>query len=369
MKSFNIKPVIVEYNNFLDFAKEQNLCEKDLILTNKYILDKEKLGLDCYVVYQEEYGLGEPTDIMINAILKSISDISFERIIAVGGGTVIDIAKVLVVAGDVLDVNALYENASELIKHHELIIIPTTCGTGSEVTNISVVNRTVINTKQGLVSEAMFADKAVLVGEFIESLPYKVFATSSLDALIHAVESFLSPKATVYSQLFSAEAIRMIIEGYMHTTNNGGSIAGYGNHFLRAANYAGIAFQNAGCGTVHAMSYAFGGKYHVPHGEANYQLFMAVLRYYSIIKPSSEFEKLIDLLSEYFDTENKLDGFNELLDKVLLRKPLREYGVSDEEVKEFAKSTIDNQQRLLANSYVAMSVESIEAIYTSCLYK
>lgn len=369
MKSFNIKPIIVEYNNFMDFANEENICDKDLILTNKYILDKEKMGLNCHVVYQEEYGVGEPSDVMINDILNIISAIDFDRVIAVGGGTVIDIAKVLVVAGKVLDVNELYESATELTKYHELIIIPTTCGTGSEVTNISVVNRTVINTKQGLVSEAMFADKAVLVGEFIESLPYKVFATSSLDALIHAVESFLSPKATEFSKLFSAEAIRMIIEGYMHTTNNEGSIVGYGNHFLRAANYAGIAFQNAGCGTVHAMSYAFGGKYHVPHGEANYELFMAVLKYYSVIKPSGEFEKLIDLLSEYFNDGNKLDGFNELLDKVLLRKPLREYGVSDEEVKEFAKSTIDNQQRLLANSYVAMSVESIEAIYTSCLYK
>lgn len=90
--------------------------------------------------------------------------------------------------------DCLYDMAPALPKRRTLIIVPTTCGTGSEVTNISILNRTRINTKMGLVGPAMYADAAVLLPQLLEGLPFGVFAASSIDALVHAVESILSPK-------------------------------------------------------------------------------------------------------------------------------------------------------------------------------
>ena len=111
-------------------------------------------------------------------------------------------------------VDKLYDKKNELKKHYELIIILTTRGTGSEVSNILIINRTRLGVKMGLTSPEMFAQKAVLIPELLKSLPFKVFATSSIDALVHSVESSLSPKATDYSKLFGYKAIEMIITSY-----------------------------------------------------------------------------------------------------------------------------------------------------------
>ncbi len=148
---------------------------------------------------------------MVDAILDDLRGKEFDRIIAVGGGTVIDIAKVLTVAKATDRVDDLYDRMANLEKEHELIIVPTTCGTGSEVTNISIINRTTKGVKVGLVSPAMFADEAALVPVMLLSLPYPVFATSSIDAMVHAVESYLSPNACALSELFSEKALHLIL--------------------------------------------------------------------------------------------------------------------------------------------------------------
>ena len=132
--------------------------------------------------------MGEPTDVMAEAILRDAAATGCNRVMAIGGGTVIDIAKVLAVGGGE-SIDELYGMAPELPKRRELVLIPTTCGTGSEVTNISILNRTRLGTKMGLVGPAMYADAAVLIPQLLEGLPFGVFATSSIDALVHAVES------------------------------------------------------------------------------------------------------------------------------------------------------------------------------------
>ena len=116
----------------------------------------------------------------------------------------------------------------------------------------------------------MYAESAVLIPELLEGLPFGVFATSSIDALVHAVESSLSPKATAYTKLFGYKAIEMIIKGYQKVVKEGKEVLpGLMSDFLIASNYAGIAFGTAGCAAVHATSYPLGGKYHVAHGESN----------------------------------------------------------------------------------------------------
>ena len=378
MKQLFIGPEVHQFDTFQAFAEEFTLGERDLILTNEYIYKPfiEKLGLPCGRIYQEKFGMGEPTDVMTQAILDEAAKGEYDRVIAIGGGTVIDIAKVLVLGGG-STVDELYDNMASLTKARKLVIIPTTCGTGSEVTNISILNRTKLGTKQGLVSPAMFADYAVLIPEFLQSLPYGVFATSSIDALIHAVESYLSPSATPYTEMYSIKAMDEILRGYC-------LIAEVGQHarfqhseaFLRASNYAGIAFSNSGCAAVHAMSYALGGKYHVAHGESNYQFFTDVLYKYQEKKPDGKIQVLDQMLHDIISDAGKdaelegttgLELLDSLLSKILTKKRMADYGVVQDDIPVFAQSTIDNQQRLLKNNYVPLTLEDITGIYQARL--
>lgn len=109
----------------------------------------ETLNLPCHFIMQEKFGLGEPSDKMMNTILKEVKGVGFDRVIAVGGGTVIDISKLFVLKG-VEDVTEAFERKIPIVKEKQLVILPTTCGTGSEVTNISIAEITSKHTKMGI---------------------------------------------------------------------------------------------------------------------------------------------------------------------------------------------------------------------------
>ena len=207
------------------------------------------MNLGCDVLYQEKYGAGEPTDVMAEAIARDMNP-NAKRIIAIGGGTIIDIAKILAL-DSILPIEDLYDGKLPIKRTKELVLVPTTCGTGSEVTNIAILALTRRHTKKGLANDCMYADSAVLVPELLKGLPFKFFATSSIDALIHAMESSLSPKGNATLRLFGYKAISMILNGYKEIAARGPEARmDYLEYFLLASNYAGISFGNAGCAAV-----------------------------------------------------------------------------------------------------------------------
>ena len=371
MKLLQLVPTIHEYAEFAAFAAEFHLGAHDLILTNarygKYFAD-----LACPVIFRERYGTSEPTDHMVNAILgerdRIHAEIGIDRIIAIGGGAMMDMAKVLAVAPHgTADVNDLYPDMANLTRVHELIALPTTCGTGSEVTNISVIFRTGLGTKHGLVGDALYPAHAVLIPQLMETLPYHVFACSAIDALIHAVESYLSPLATPLTDVFGEAAMREILTGFAAIAENPDCRASLNGQFLRAATNAGVAFGNAGCGPVHALSFAIGGKYHVPHGESCYQYFLPVLRYYKANSECGKLAKLEALLGDILHADDGMTALAALLERILPRKPMSAYGAVAADVEAFARSTIDNQQRLLARAYVPVTLDVALAIEQECL--
>ena len=367
MKEIIWKPELHRFGSCKEFVEEFRLGASDLILTNEYIYQPYfgAMNLECTVLYQEQYGMGEPTDVMAEAILRDAAATGCSRVVAIGGGTVIDIAKVLAVS-DGEGVDDLYDKAPDLEKKRELIIIPTTCGTGSEVTNISIMARTRIGTKLGLVSPAMYADYAVLIPQLLEGLPFKVFAASSIDALVHAVESALSPKATPYTKLFGYKAIEMIIRGYQTIAKKGPeSRFSLLNDFLLASNYAGLAFGTAGCAAVHATSYPLGGKYHVAHGESNYAMFTGVLKNYMELRRDGEIAVLNQYLADLLGCMPDVvyDELEKLLDQILPKRPLREYGVTREDLPVFAHSVVTEQGRLMANNFVPLDEARVLKIY------
>ena len=362
------KPTLYGFDTCKEFAEAFRLNRDDLILSNAYIYEPYfgcMENLNCHVIFQEKYGAGEPTDVMVDAILADAAKTSCKRVIAIGGGTVIDIAKVLAVS-DGEGVDDLYDKAPDLEKRRELTILPTTCGTGSEVTNLSIIARTRLGTKLGLVSPAMYADHAVLIPQLLEGLPFGVFAASSIDALVHAVESSLSPRATPYTKLFGYKAIEMILHGYQRLVSEGrAALHILLDDFLVASNFAGIAFGTAGCAAVHAMSYPLGGKYHVAHGESNYAMFTGVLKNYMELRRDGEIAVLNQYLADLLGcmTNVVYDELEKLLDQILPKRPLREYGVTREDLPAFAHSVVTEQGRLMANNLVPLDEARVLKIY------
>ena len=371
MKGFSIKTEIEEYDTFEQYAEKAELGPRDLVLCGEHTYEKyvAPLSLGVQTLFREKYGKGEPTDGMVDAILDALREKEFGRIIAIGGGTVVDIAKVVAVAGKEDKVDDLYDHVDSLKKVHPLILIPTTCGTGSEVTNISVINRVSKGVKMGLSSNAMLADKAVMITEMLDSLPYKVFATSSIDAMVHSAESFLSPNGCSISRLFSAEALKMIVQCWKKSVEDGGGDAwkAYAADFLKASNWAGIGFGYAGCAAVHACAYPLGSVYHIPHGQSNQLMFRDVMEKYKEIKPEGRINDLEKMIGKCLDVaqDDALPVLYTLMDQILKKEPLREFGVKESDLPVFAGEVIKTQQRLLKNNYVELSEQQILEIYKS----
>ncbi|KKY00188.1 4-hydroxybutyrate dehydrogenase [Paraclostridium benzoelyticum] len=373
MKMIELKPQIFKFNTCKAFIEEFKIGNGDLIFTNKFLYDffLKDLNIDSEYIFQEDYKLKEPSDDIIDEIVKYIAPKNIKRVIAIGGGSIIDVSKILSLKNTDCS-RKLFEKIVPAVKDKELIIVPTTCGTGSEVTNISIAEIKSKETKMGLAVPELYPDYAVLIPELVKGLPYDFFMYSSIDALIHAIEAYVSPNANNFTEMFSIEAIKIIIDGYKKVIEKGKEYRKeIIEDFLIASNYAGIAFGNAGVGAVHALSYPLGGKYHVPHGEANYQFFIEVFRYYNIKNPKGKIKNLNKLISEILEIKTDVDVYEaleNLLSNLISKKHLYEYGMKEEEIDSFAQSVIETQQRLLNNNYVQMDVQDIAKIYRK-LYK
>lgn len=368
MRNFSIVPKIQQFENCKELCEVLQLGAGDLIFVSERTYQeyfKEHVTEGAHIVNYRKYGQGEPNDAMVEGIFNDIKEIDYQRVVAIGGGTILDVAKLFALK-TISPVVDLFQKKLEIVKDKELVLVPTTCGTGSEVTNISILELTSIQSKFGLAVDELYADIAVLVPELLENLPMKYFATSSIDALIHAVESYTSPKANDFTQMFSKKAIEIILKGYMRIIKEGEAARKkLSNDFLLASTYGGIAFGNAGCGAVHAMSYPLGANYHVAHGEANYAFFTGVYKTYQKMNPDGSIKDLNEFLAGILkcDAKDVYLKIELLLDQILMKKALHEYGVKEEELEVFADSVVTQQQRLLANNYVPLSKEKILQIY------
>ena len=255
-----------------------------------------------------------------------MANLRYTRVIAIGGGTVIDISKLFVLQG-LKNVSEAFDRKISLIKEKQLVIIPTTCGTGSEVTNLSIAEIKSRHTKMGLADDTILADDAVIIPELLRGLPFKFYACSAIDALIHAIESYVSPKANPYTRIFSEAAWNIILDVFKEIAAKGQDCRFEKmGEMIMASNFAGIAFGNAGVGAVHALSYPLGGTYHVPHGEANYQFFTEVFKMYQAKNPEGSIAELNKKIGERLNCspEEVFPELDKLLGCLIEKRPLRE---------------------------------------------
>lgn len=364
---FAIRPTLHGYDTVAAFAQALEIGPRDLIFTQRILHDSFMQDLSAQPMFYDDYCAGEPSDVAVDAMLGHVRGLEFDRLIAIGGGSILDSAKVLALDSD-LDVAGLFKPDVQPGRKAELVLVPTTCGTGCEVTCVSVFDFPAIGTKIGKAFDAGFADKAVLVDEFMARIPYPVFATSSADALVHALEIYLAPKATAYTDMFCLSAIRAILEGYIRIVEEGvETIVQDARRYLIASNMAGIALANILAGGVHAIAMHFGSKHHVPHGEATRLFLPPVFEIYHEKAPDGKIADIANLIVEVLGKraagQSPFGALDALLAQVVPTKRLSDYGMKADEMAHYAERVVETQQRLLVNCYVPLSNDDIARVY------
>ena len=354
---------------------EKESAHKILVFTDKGI---ERSGLskmltDILDVLSIDYRvidslMAEPSYKDVERALESIGAEDFDLIIAIGGGSVMDAAKL----GSVL-INASYKITDLLLdpqvarKSIKSVMIPTTCGTGSEATPNAIVLVPEKDVKIGIVNAEMIPDYVFLDPEMIKNLPSHILAGTAVDALAHAVECYTSKKATAFSDLYALASAKMIFqnirEAYVDPTNLVAK-----SNLLIAAYYGGVAITGSGTTAVHALSYPLGGKYHIPHGVSNAILLPHVMEFN---KPScsGRLAEICDAINPGFEAKSKDEKaehiIEELLDVVKVTQiptNLKEFGVEMDQLENLVGSA-SQVTRLLVNNPREMKKDDIRNIY------
>lgn len=364
---FAIHSQIHGYETFAQFSQAHHISQRDLIFTQRFLHETLMSGTSAQTLFYDDFCSGEPTDIAVDNMLVAVRKLGFDRLIAVGGGSILDCAKMLAL-DSTENVAGLFAAGVQPKRNVGLVLVPTTCGTGCEVTCVSVLDFPSIGSKIGKGFEAGFADHAVLIDEVLANIPYHVFATSSADALVHALEIYLAPAANDYTDMFCLHAARAILQGYKRIVEHGREVIQQdAKSYLAASNMAGIALANLLCGGVHAIAMHFGSAHHVPHGEATRLFLPPVFKVYFEKQPEGKIAAVASLIEDVFgrpaDGEGPFDTLDRVLAKVVPTKRLNEYGMSAADIHLYAEKVIETQQRLLVNNYVPLSNRDIAGIY------
>ena len=305
-------------------------------------------------------------------VAEAAREAEADLIVAVGGGSPLDVAKMaaVLVTNDEPITEMLGLN---LVRKPGLptLLIPTTSGTGTEVTTIAILSDEEAKLKRGVVSPHLLPKTAILDPELCASMPPRVTAYTGIDALCHAVEAYTSRRATPMTDVLALEAVRLIQESLRAAFRNGADLDAR-TRMQRAALLAGMAFGNAGVTAVHAFAYPLGAEHHIPHGVAN-ALMLVPVATFNLAAAPDRFLRLADQMGEALSgtdmmaaTRQFLDATRRLIRDLGLQSGLREFGVTEGHVPGLAQGAL-KVTRLLANNRREIGPEDAERIYREAL--
>jgi alcohol dehydrogenase len=294
-----------------------------------------------------------------------------EIVVGFGGGSSMDVAKLIaVLSNGEQAISSMYGIGNVKQDRLPLIQIPTTAGTGSEVTPISIVT-TGETTKMGVVSPKLYADLAILDAELTTGLPPKITAATGIDAMVHAIEAYTTRhKKNPLSDMLAREALRLLSTNLVRACENGGDIEAR-QSMLLGAMLAGQAFSNAPVAAVHALAYPIGGIFHVPHGLSNALVLPHVLRF-NASHAAEHYAELAEIVAPGCSgtCEAKTDTLISALEAVAARvgiaTRLSEVGITAADLDRLADDAM-LQTRLLVNNPREMSREHARNIYAAAL--
>lgn len=314
----------------------------------------------------------EPTYAQAQKIIEQFRETGAEMIIAIGGGSVMDIAKLASIAAtDDYTIKDMLDQPLLGKKQIETVLIPTTAGTGSEATPNSIVAVPEKELKVGIVNPEMMADVVILDSNMIKRLPMKIAAATGIDALAHAIECFTSNKANPFSNLFAMEALKLIFGNIEKACTDPEAMQEKDN-MLIAAFYGGVAITASGTTGVHALSYPLGGKYHIAHGVSNAMLLAPVMRF-NKDACLEEFEQIYNAVMPAgpgLGKEEKADAVLERMEQIIrclgIPQSLAEFHVQEDELEALVEAGMQ-VTRLLDNNRKKITSEDARKIYQEIL--
>lgn len=326
----------------------------------------ETIQLD-YVIYSSVQA-DPPEHIVLDAVQFAKNE-KADIVLGFGGGSSLDVAKIIAILAHPQQQQTLSDlyginNAKQ--PRLPLFLVPTTAGTGSEVTPISIVT-TGETTKTGIVSPVLFADVAILDATFTQNLPAHITAATGIDAMVHAIEAYTSKiKKNPYADMLAKQALKLLNHNLSLVLADGQNLAARQN-MLVGSMLAGQAFANAPVAAVHALAYPLGGHFHISHGHSNALVLIEVLKfnaphakqYYAELMcwldPKST--GCIDGLCDLF-----IDHMQNHLDKSGLVLKLKDLNIAENMLEQLASDGM-LQTRLLQNNPRELTQQDALQIY------
>ena len=310
----------------------------------------------------------DPPEAVVLAAADYARQQNVDGVIGLGGGSSMDVAKLsAVLARSRQSLSDMYGIGNVKGERLPLIQIPTTAGTGSEVTPIAIVT-TGETTKMGVVSPQLLPDIALLDPSLTTGLPAAVTAATGIDAMVHAIEAYTSKlKKNPYSDMLARQALTLMAANLQTAIEHGGNLEARSNMLLGAC-LAGQAFANAPVAAVHALAYPLGGHYHIPHGLSNSLVLPSVLEF-NASEAAALYAELLPCIqpgahapSPTAGCDQFIAAMRELVAIAPLPQTLKDAGVPEADLPMLAADAM-LQQRLLVNNPRSVSEAQALQIY------
>jgi alcohol dehydrogenase class IV len=311
----------------------------------------------------------EPNYMQVQKLVDQFKESGADIIVACGGGSVMDAAKLAsVLVTDEYGVKELLDDPGRAKKCVPIILIPTTAGTGAEVTPNAIVGVPERELKIGIVNEHMIADYVILDARMIKNLPRKIAASTGVDALAHCIECYTSNKANPFSNLYALEGLDLILNNIEKACDDTEAMEEK-NRMQIAAYYGGLAITASGTTAVHALSYPLGGKYHIAHGVSNAILLAPVMRFNEPVcreKFAEIYDRCVHDEKTLTTVEEKSAYIISWLERIVkhldIPTSLKKFGVQEEDLEGLVEAGMQ-VTRLLVNNMREVTSDDARAIY------
>ena len=322
----------------------------------------EAAGLDVLLIDTIE---ADPPAAVVKAAAEAAKAHHADGVIGFGGGSSMDTAKVIaVLIQSDQRLEDIYGMDNVSAARAPLALLPTTAGTGSEVTNIAVVT-TEDEQKMGIVAPQLYADAAVLDARLTLSMPRHVTAATGIDAMVHAIEAYTTKlKKNPVSDALAAKALGLLSANIVRACEAPEDVAAR-EAMLLGAMLAGQAFANAPCAAVHALAYPLGVHFHVPHGLANSLMLAPVLRF-NAPAAAPLYAELGPVIGAKADAEAFVDKMTEICAATGVKRRLAEVGVSHNVLPRLAEDAV-KIERLMKNNPREVTYDDALRLYTEVL--
>ena len=313
----------------------------------------------------------DPPEAVVLEAARRAMEAGIDGVVGFGGGSSLDVAKLAALLAHGKETLAdVYGVGNAKGPRLPLVLVPTTAGTGSEVTPISIVT-TGTNEKMGVVSPVILPDIALLDPELTYGLPPHITAATGIDAMVHAIEAYASASANnnPVSRMLATEALTLMGGSVLKAVRNGADTEARSNMLLGSM-LAGQAFANSPVAAVHALAYPLGGHFHIPHGLSNALVLPHVLRFNIVTSPSPYAELAPFAFPDLADLEGQAraaafcDRLADLSVACGLQPNLRAMNIPEDVLPKLASDAM-NQTRLLVNNPRPLTEADALAIYTA----